>query len=646
MNDDDHIPHLNDSSFDLLNTNCPSRLFTTTLISKQDSNLPNSLNKNRRKSIIPSSHLPTKPYNMFGIDNELDNSLNKNCSSEQVEKQSQSNTNTASTNQTNDNYNNTDVITIEKNENLTNKEDIENEHSFDSFILQNFSQFSGEQDVNLWLQETTKKFNRLLIPRNTRFLAIPLLVEGEAQKIYIINRRNIKSFDDFYEILLSNFDKNNIQATQNHRHESIASQHEISLETKTSENKNSQTLVTFDNTHFSERPAMLHSTALVDDGAARLTGGIPPSQSTLIMKNTTSNNALNCDETTNLLRKVLLQTLIKNPKTFQGGKDNVNKWVEDLEQLFEMAHIPDTNRLHLISYSLRGEAFQWYKNNKNSLTTWPVFVHELKKAFTSSYHEELAFKKLESYTQGENQSIRNFCNEVLKLCTEADPAMSESSKLKHLLSKAKPTIQFEVRRKRPTTTKEFLEYAKEIEELYQLSNINTRSANDSNSNIPTFPLPSTTSSSIAKNYTNSSFSTSQPRNWERFSNSCYKNNYNNNLRTPNTLSSSNLSFRPRNPTVAPDRLPVSPQSQPNYSQKPFRSTQQRFSDNHTNNSNQLNVKQRSPTLSRNIPRENTVNNLTLSENSSQVNVQQQPETTNCCTQCNRPGHDALACSNF
>ena len=253
---------------------------------------------------------------------------------------------------------------------------------------------------------------------------------------------------------------------------------------------------------------------------------------------------------------------------------------------------------------------------------------------------------MESYTQGKNQSIRNFCNEVLKLCAEADPAMSESSKLKHLLSKAKPTIQFEVRRKRPTTTKEFLKYAKEIEELYQLSNINTRSANDSNSNIPTLPLPSTMSSSIAKNYTNSSFSTSQPRNWERFSNSCYNDNYNNNLRTSNTLSSSNLSFRPRNPTVAPIRLSISPQSQPTYSQKPFRSTQQRFSDNHTNNSNQLNVKQRSPTSSRNIPRENIVNNLTLSENWSQVSVQQQPETANCCTQCNRPGHDALACPNF
>ncbi|CAF1433652.1 unnamed protein product, partial [Rotaria sordida] len=49
--------------------------------------------------------------------------------------------------------------------------------------------------------------------------------------------------------------------------------------------------------------------------------------------------------------------------------------------------------------------------------------------------------------------------------------MSESMKLRDLLKKAKPTLQYEIRKKKPTTTKQFLEYAKESEELLQLSNI-------------------------------------------------------------------------------------------------------------------------------------------------------------------------------
>ena len=121
-----------------------------------------------------------------------------------------------------------------------------------------------------------------------------------------------------------------------------------------------------------------------------------------------------------------------------------------------------------------------------TLTSWKVFVQELKRAFTSSFHEEVAFKKLESYSQGENQSIRNFSPEVLKLCKEADPTMSETTKLKNLLNKTKPTIQFEIRKKKPTTTTtEFLEYGKEAEELFELSNITL-----DNTTYPTIqPIP-------------------------------------------------------------------------------------------------------------------------------------------------------------
>ncbi|CAF3293289.1 unnamed protein product, partial [Rotaria socialis] len=179
------------------------------------------------------------------------------------------------------------------------------------------------------------------------------------------------------------------------------------------------------------------------------------------------------DETVNDLRRAIIDNLIKNPKIFKGGKDNVQQWIEEMEHLFEIAHIQDATKLDFVSYSLRGDALAWFRNHKSSLTSWKVFVLELKKAFTSSFHEELAFKKLEAYSQGENQLICNFFNEILKLCKEADNTMSETTKLKHLLNKTKPSIQFEVRKKKPTSTTEFLQFAKEVEELIQLSNLST-----------------------------------------------------------------------------------------------------------------------------------------------------------------------------
>ncbi|CAF2094912.1 unnamed protein product, partial [Rotaria magnacalcarata] len=52
------------------------------------------------------------------------------------------------------------------------------------------------------------------------------------------------------------------------------------------------------------------------------------------------------------------RNLIKNPKTFKGGKDDVKKWIEEIERLLDAAHIPDATRLNLISYSLRGDALE------------------------------------------------------------------------------------------------------------------------------------------------------------------------------------------------------------------------------------------------------------------------------------------------
>ena len=355
----------------------------------------------------------------------------------------------------------------------------EDENRFDVFILKTFRTFSGTEDVVSWLDETDKKFNKLKISRNLRYKAIPLLVEDDAKRTYLLNKSNIKTFDDFYECLLSKFSK----VEQEER-----CLQALSLSGSSNHNNSTRLSIIPKNLSFNEphlsathhldvsdslppRP-ILRSTAIADKGATRLRGDESAFGGTFQSSNL-SQSACSLDQTTYVIHKAIIDNLIKNPKIFQGGKDDVKQWLEDIEQLFDTAQIPDSHKLDLITYSLRGEARRWYKNTKSSLTSWAVFVQEIKEAFLSPFHEELAFKKLESYTQGANQPVRSFYNEVLKLCIETDPDMSESMKLRHLLKKAKPTLQYEIRKRKPTTTKQFLEYAKEAEELLQLSNIET-----------------------------------------------------------------------------------------------------------------------------------------------------------------------------
>ena len=342
---------------------------------------------------------------------------------------------------------------------------------FDILILQHFAPYSGKQNLVSWLDETERKFNHLKAPYSLRLQAVSLLMEGEARRKYIKVRKGIRWFDDFYEFLLSQFDvttsSTSLAETQQPLNNNSAN--ELSSSSNTTEDNQREKYTDISNSiKFDRRLPTRQSNAESILGATNTFGEIPDITSEIDLAN---NSSITIKQTVNDLRSAIVGDLIKNPKIFRGEKDDVKKWIDEIEHLLDVAHIPDSNRLELISYLLRSDSLEWYKNNKSILSTWKIFTHEIKRAFTSSFREELAFKRLETYCQGENQSVRNFFNEILKLCAEADSTMSEETKLKTLLNKTKPSIQFEVRKKKPTSTAEFLEYAKEVEELLQLSNL-------------------------------------------------------------------------------------------------------------------------------------------------------------------------------
>jgi hypothetical protein len=540
----------------------------------------------------------------------------------------------------------------------SNNGDNEDEDEFDSFILNKFHPFSGSENVIDWLDNTDKLFNSNKISRNLRYIAIPLLVEGDAKRKYIRNKNTIKSYDDFYEFLLINYDvieyntrrfqpnPSSYSSNQNNFTHNLLTHKNISFEDEQKTATNN-----FDLTDNLPPRPILRSTAIVDMGATRLSGDLSENRSNIAhpsnMSHNISNHTSNLDQTTYVIHKAIIDNLIKNPKTFQGGKEDVKQWLEDIEQLFDTAQIPDSHKLDLISYSLRGEARRWYKNTKASLTSWPIFVKELKEAFLSPFHDELAFKKLESYTQGINQPVRSFYNEVLKLCTETDPEMSESMKLRHLLKKAKPTLQYEIRKKKPITTKQFLEYAKESEELLQLSNIDTEvdkydrhtsnstntitsavtltRANASNPHIDATPLPTYDRKMNYNNYYNSNkYNNNRSHDYNNY----YNNNKYNNNRSDDYNSHS---------------------SQPFNSSRSFNSFNSSFRRNNSSN-NQPKSPYQHDNNNNNTTRHNNqtrqVNNITATQIPSSSQPTPLLSNSDFCTQCLETGHQASACPRF
>ncbi|CAF1622975.1 unnamed protein product, partial [Didymodactylos carnosus] len=200
----------------------------------------------------------------------------------------------------------------------------------------------------------------------------------------------------------------------------------------------------------------------------------------LVTFETTNISKLNeLNQTATDLRKLVMGKMINNPKTFSGatGKnEEVGKWLEEVETQFDNGDIQDSSKLAIISYHLKSEALVWYRENRKNITTWDEFVKKITKAFKSSHHSELAYRKLETYTQTGTQSIRNYYSEMIQIFREADPCMSDHEKLRYLFKNMKGSLQYEVRKAFPKTPSQFLENALEIEDLLKLSNQATPSS--------------------------------------------------------------------------------------------------------------------------------------------------------------------------
>ncbi|CAF1201881.1 unnamed protein product [Rotaria sordida] len=630
-NNKQHSLIYNSTLLDSLNlhTTSTSSFFTST--KDQEPKLTNLLNNNRRRAIIPTPNRPTIVSQSIFHKNP-DNESTINTITDHIDCESSTVANNSSNN-------------IKQDEIITSRDhqlqiaQNEEEHHFDTFILQHFVPFSGKQSVNQWLDETESKFNQFKISRHLRFESISLLVEGDAKRFYIKNRNEIRSYDDFYEFLLLHFDKNSSNSSQEQSHPTCiinTSNQQTSNNAEQTIDSTEKSTDSYDTTTFTRPSSTQPPTTVVDVGATNIAGEILDHKSTTIITNTPT---ILLDQTTNDLRKAILEDFVKNPKIFKGGKDNVNKWIEDIEHMLDIAHVPDPSRLDLISYSLRGDALQWYKNNKTLFTSWSTFIYEIKRTFTSSFHEELAFKKLESYTQGENQSIRNFFNEVLKLCKEADPTMSETTKLKNLLNKTKSTIQFEVRKKKPTTTAEFLEYAKDVEDLFQLSNINIDN-NNSISSIPKGQQASslTNVSTSGTTYYNNSYSNK------------YTPEYSNKLRNNNNNTFTNRTNR-HNPqsstfTSSFSRSPQSSTNQSRITTQQYPSNKYKSLFNNTSSGQTRSKTYQINSSSANQPRQRTANTLFSLDTPPDTKLEQESFPSILCPQCNQFGHEASSCQNF
>ena len=275
------------------------------LENNQSNDIP--VNPNRRKTLIPPSHMPSNIAKLS--QKTFDDAKTSNSSTLIIDDSDEfipESIKPSSMLNENDYF---------KSTHYSHDDD---EETFDRFVLNHFLPFSGAEDVIQWLQETEQKFNKFKLSRKQRFSAIPLLITGSAKIKYIRIRDQIHIFDDFTAYLLTHYEKSvsfSNKSSSGSQTDPSSSEHSLSHGQSKfeSELNNHDTL---NHSHFSPCPPILRSTALSDVTAKVPVGRSQPSQS----ETQSSNSIFSLDNTTNDLRKAILESFIKTPKIFKGEK--------------------------------------------------------------------------------------------------------------------------------------------------------------------------------------------------------------------------------------------------------------------------------------------------------------------------------------
>lgn len=164
---------------------------------------------------------------------------------------------------------------------------------------------------------------------------------------------------------------------------------------------------------------------------------------------------------------LVLQTQ-RTPRPFHGDTfEDVEDWLDQFERVATFNEWDDVRKLRHVYYSLEDSARTWYENHERSMTSWQEFRRKLLQTYGSSERKEKAEVALQSRAQKPNESVTMFVEEMSRLFRRADPAMSDETKVRHLMRGVKEQLFAGLVRSPPTTVADFVREASAMERSLQ-----------------------------------------------------------------------------------------------------------------------------------------------------------------------------------
>ncbi|UYV75458.1 hypothetical protein LAZ67_13000337 [Cordylochernes scorpioides] len=157
----------------------------------------------------------------------------------------------------------------------------------------------------------------------------------------------------------------------------------------------------------------------------------------------------------------------RNPPNFSGkGSELAHLWLKDYSRVAAYNGWDESMCLANVVFFLEGAARCWFDNVEESITTWNTFKEEFARTFGDK--EDYA-RRIESSlkvrAQKPDESVELYIQDVLNLCRQLNPNMSEEDRVGHLMKGVAENIYRALLAIEVTTTGEFTQHCRRIEKL-------------------------------------------------------------------------------------------------------------------------------------------------------------------------------------
>ncbi|MDD9361718.1 MAG: hypothetical protein PV344_02180, partial [Anaplasma sp.] len=154
---------------------------------------------------------------------------------------------------------------------------------------------------------------------------------------------------------------------------------------------------------------------------------------------------------------VYLPVAPRTPTPFHGEiHEDVEDWLNQYDRVANFNNWTPEQRLQNLYFALEGTAKRWFENHEPTLTSWDVCRSELRRTFATQHRRERAEDLLRMRTQGPNETVTSFVEDVLRLSARADPQATDERKLRILMRGVRDEIFGGLVRNPPATVEAFV----------------------------------------------------------------------------------------------------------------------------------------------------------------------------------------------